>query len=52
MKKGRRPKPVELKRLAGNPGKRKLPETVKLSVIDDLTEPPDYLNDPIAEEIW
>jgi len=46
---GRKPKPVELKRLEGNPGKRPLPNSPKYP---RLTEhPPDELP-PLGKSLW
>jgi hypothetical protein len=37
---GRKPKPVELKRITGNPGKRPLPEQSAIMLIAQAIEPP------------
>jgi hypothetical protein len=37
---GRKPKPVELKRITGNPGKRPLPEQSAIMLIPQAIEPP------------
>lgn len=38
---GRPPKPVEQKRLTGNPGKRPLPDRRNVTVLPAVTEPPE-----------
>jgi hypothetical protein len=44
------PKPVEQKRLLGNPGKRAMPQPV-MTLHSGRVEPPDYLRDP-GRELW
>lgn len=49
---GRPPKPVELKKLLGNPGKRALPEpVVHLPAIREVPEPPVMLG-PKGQRFW
>jgi len=55
MVKGRPPKPVEVKRLNGNPGKRKLPaegSLVLLPSMYELPEPPRPLLTKAAKDLW
>lgn len=52
--KGRPPKPVEVKRMLGNPGKRPLPETsniVLLPAINEIPEPNRKLFE-FGRELW
>jgi phage terminase small subunit len=44
------PKPVEQKRLLGNPGKRAMPQPV-MTLHSGRVEPPDYLRDA-GRELW
>lgn len=46
---GRKPKPIETKRAAGNPGKRKLQDGI--DKVDGLPEAPDHLSE-LAREEW
>ena len=49
---GRKPKPLELIRLQGNPGKRKIPtDTPQPDKLYDIPRPPKNLN-KIAKERW
>lgn len=43
--KGRKPTPPSLKLLAGNPGKRPMPDTPDSPLLSDIDEPPDWLHD-------
>lgn len=51
MPRGRKPKPTEQKRLAGNPGKRKLPENELQFEPIEAVDAPEHL-DEIATECW
>ena len=48
---GRKPKPLELKVLEGNPGRRPLPTTIPRPVCDELPTAPPHLDD-IAQQEW
>lgn len=48
--KGAKPKPTHLKMIAGNPGKRQLPEDEPIPE-GDLIEPPDHLSES-QKQIW
>ena len=53
-KRGRPPKPIEQKRLTGNPGKRPLPETsnlVLLPAVNRVPQPTRQLFEP-GQELW
>jgi hypothetical protein len=53
--KGRPPKPIEVKRRAGNPGKRSLPEQGNLVLLPsmyEIPEPPRQLVTPAARDLW
>lgn len=52
---GRPPKPIEQKRLLGNPGKRKLPQEGSLVLLPsmyEVPEPPRPLVTQAAKELW
>ena len=55
---GRPPKPVELKRKTGNPGKRKLPDPMEVELLpqaEGIPEPPRPLLKPgrrLWDEVW
>src|SRR3990172_3530642 len=49
MRPGRKPKPAALKLLAGNPGKRQVPETVEYPA--EWPEMPDFLDD-LGRKEW
>lgn len=51
---GRKPKPVELKILQGNPGKRPIPDDIpQPGKLYEIPEPPKYHElDAVAIEIW
>lgn len=49
---GRKPKPIELRLLQGNPSRRPIPADVpKADKLYEVPIPPEYLND-IAKECW
>ena len=48
---GRKPKPVEVRKREGNPSKRPLPEPVRVGGIPDALAPPDDLL-PTAKDFW
>lgn len=48
---GRKPKPVEVKRAEGNPGKRNLPEPVLVAGRNVPVAPPPHLPD-VAKDLW
>ncbi len=49
---GRKPKPLELLKLLGNPGKRPLPtDTPQPAKLFNMPEAPSYL-DAVGKEIW
>lgn len=48
---GRKPKPLQLKILEGNPGKRPLPTSGPQPAYEELPPPPDHLDD-IARQEW
>jgi len=52
---GRPPKPTEVKRLTGNPGKRKLPQEGSLVLLPsmyEIPEPPRPLLTQAAKDLW
>ena len=51
MRTGRPPKPLELRRLHGNPGRRPLPEVEELKPPGPLGAPPSFLS-PEARAVW
>lgn len=48
---GRKPKPLHLKLIEGNPGKRKLPTNAPEPPHSEIPEPPPHLDD-LAREEW
>ena len=50
MKRGRKPKSPEQKRLEGNPGKRSLPETAAAASAKDIPKMPEHLSGLAAAE--